>query len=55
MTGNVVSPGVACFAQPNNATAAQMVTGTYVSSVNWGSVTVSHPAVAGGAFQIWCQ
>jgi hypothetical protein len=50
-----VTPGLNCYAQPANSVAAQMVTGTYVSGTNWGAVTVTHPAVAGGRFQIWCQ
>jgi hypothetical protein len=50
-----ITPDSVCFAQPANATAAQIVNGTYVSGTNWGVVTVTHPAVAGATFQIWCQ
>jgi hypothetical protein len=50
-----VSPGMKCYAQPSNATASTMLRDTYVSATNWGTVTLSHPAVAGGVFQIWCQ
>lgn len=55
LSGSWVSPGSQCFVQPANAQAAQMVVGTYVSGTNWGAVTVSHPGVAGGSFQVWCQ
>lgn len=54
VTGINASPGSSCFVQPANATAAS-VNGTYVSSVGWGSVTVSHSSsAAGGLYQIWC-
>jgi hypothetical protein len=48
-------PGSSCFVQPTNSTAAGMLTGTYVSAVNFGQVTVTHPATAGGGFQVWCN
>ena len=55
LSTSAAAPASHCYAQPANATAAQMVTGTYVSGANWGTVTLAHPAVTGGSFQIWCQ
>ena len=50
-----VIPGTACFVQPTNAVAAGAMNGTYVSSTDWGTVKVAHPAkAAGGTFQVWC-
>jgi len=50
-----VIPNTPCFVQPTNAIAAGAMNGTYVSSTNWGTVKVDHPAkAAGGTFQIWC-
>jgi hypothetical protein len=43
-----------CFLSPTNSLAAQM-TGVYVSGVSWGKVTVTHPAMAGATFSIWCN
>lgn len=47
-------PGSTCYVQPQNATAASMASGSYVSTTNWSSVTVTHPATAGGIFSVWC-
>jgi hypothetical protein len=55
LSSPAVSPGVQCFAQPANSVASGMIVGTYVSGVNWGTATVTHPGVAGGLFQVWCQ
>lgn len=49
------SPSFDCYVTPKNSIAASMGSSTYVSGTNWGSVTVAHPATAGGVFQVWCS
>jgi hypothetical protein len=55
VSARAVVPTSECHVQPTNAIAAAAMSGTYVSSANWGTVKVAHPpAAAGGTFQIWC-
>lgn len=56
LSSAVLGPSSQCFAQPANSVAAEMIVGTYVSGVDWGTATVTHPGgVAGGTFQVWCH
>jgi hypothetical protein len=48
------NPSSQCFVQPKNSQAAGIMNSTYVSSVNWATVVVSHAETAGAIFQIWC-
>ena len=50
-----VSPYSRCYVEPGNAVAAGLMSRTYVSRTDWGKVIVAHPAVGGGAFEIWCN